>query len=111
MKQWSSIKERKIYIMVENIMNPNEEKEFTLSEVIQIAETKAAYDAAYAIYLEREYFGEAVGEQALKLINEHGDMLEKLLGKERASELLESVSVWDIDEDGLPIYLPKPISK
>ena len=94
--------------MAENIIE-NEEKEFTLSEVLQIAETKAAYDSAYAIYLERAYFGEEAGEKALKLVNEHGDMLEELLGKERAAELLESITVWDIEEDGQPVYLPAPI--
>ena len=94
--------------MAENIME-KEEKEFTLSEVLHIATVKAAYDSAYAIYLERAYFGKEAGEKALELVNEHGDMLEKLLGKERAAELLESITVWDIDEDGQPVYLPAPI--
>lgn len=96
---------------MENIMNPNEEKKFTLSDLILVAETKAAYDLAYAVYLERENYSESAGEEALKQINKYGDQLEALLGKEDVAELLESTSVWEIDEDGLPIHLPKPIQK
>ena len=88
----------------------NEKKEFTMSEVLQIAEIKAAYDGAYTIYLERQLFGEEAGEQALKNVNLYAEQLRSLLG-ENADELLESVGAWDIDEDGQPMYLPKVISK
>ncbi len=95
--------------MAENIME-KEEKEFTLSEVLHIATVKAAYDGAYTIYLERQYFGEEAGKQALKNVNLYAEQLRDLLG-ENADELLESVGAWDIDEDGQPMYLPKVISK